>query len=272
MSEPRGPGWSDPSANGYPPTTDPAYGQYPGQYWGPIYSGPGYSSSGYTGSGYAAPVTQQTEQLPPNWQPGGGYPPQQPPPPPPPPPQPPKSPRWLWAAAGAAVLLVAGLVLALVIVSSSARDSKVVAPLPQTTAPRLTTPTRVPTVPSTTSRIPLPTSSARPEPTTTAELPVPFPPDETTTSPTGTETVRYTVNGEGRAINITYVDSGGVMQTEFNVALPWSKEVSLAAPAKNTASVAVVNVGRDVTCSVSVNGAQVRQRSGQGLTICTGFA
>ena len=84
--------------------------------------------------------------------------------------------------------------------------------------------------------------------------------------------VVYTVSGEGRAINITYVDTGGIMQTEFNVALPWSKEVSLAAPARNSASVAVVNVGRDVTCSVSVNGAQVRQRTGQGLTICTGVA
>jgi hypothetical protein len=62
------------------------------------------------------------------------------------------------------------------------------------------------------------------------------------------------------------------MQTEFNVALPWSKEVNLAAPAKNSASVAVVNVGRDVTCTVSVNGAQVRQRTGRGLTICTGVA
>ena len=40
------------------------------------------------------------------------------------------------------------------------------------------------------------------------------------------------MTGEGRAINITYVDNGGIMQTEFNVALPWSKEVSLSAPAK----------------------------------------
>jgi hypothetical protein len=90
--------------------------------------------------------------------------------------------------------------------------------------------------------------------------------------PTGTESVMYAVNGEGRAINITYVDTGGIMQTEFNVALPWSKEVSLAAPAKSSASVAVVNIGRDVTCTVSVNGAQIRQRTGQGLTICTGAA
>ena len=168
--------------------------------------------------------------------------------------------------------MVAGLVLALVIVSSSSKDSKVVAPLPQTTssAPRRTTP-RMP-VPTTTTRVPRPTIT-RPQPSLepTTEPPIPAAPGETT-SPTGTETVVYNVSGEGRAINITYVDSGGVMQTEFNVPLPWSKEVSLSAPAKNSASVAVVNVGRDVTCSVSVNGAQVRQRTGQGLTICTGIA
>ena len=103
------------------------------------------------------------------------------------------------------------------------------------------------------------------------EEPAPSP-GETTGAPRGTETVVYSVTGEGRAINITYVDTDGVMQTEFNVALPWSKEVSLSAPAKSSASVAVVNVGRDVTCSVSVNGSQVRQRSGRGLTICTGAA
>jgi hypothetical protein len=166
------------------------------------------------------------------------------------------------------VLLVAGLVLALVIVSTSSRESTVVAPPSQSTSattPRpATTTTRTPT--TTRAPLPLPLPTATPEPTIPGEPPV------ETTSPTGTETVVYTVNGEGRAINITYVDTGGIMQTEFNVALPWSKEVSLAAPAKTSASVAVVNVGRDVTCTVSVNGTQVRQRSGRGLTICTGAA
>jgi hypothetical protein len=118
----------------------------------------------------------------------------------------------------------------------------------------------------------MPTATERPSPTDPVEPSTPTLPGETTESPTGSETVVYSVTGEGRAINITYVDSGGVMQTEFNVALPWSKEVSLSAPAKGSASVAVVNVGRDVTCSISVNGAQIRQRSGRGLTICTGAA
>lgn len=180
----------------------------------------------------------------------------------------------MWIAATAAVLLVAGLVLALVIVSSNSRESTVVAPpettptttsrIPSTTTTRTqppTTPTRVPMPVPTTSSAPLPTESVEP---TDSEAPAP--------TPAGTETVVYSVSGEGRAINITYVDTGGVMQTEFNVALPWSKEVSLSAPARNSASVAVVNVGRDVTCTVSVNGAQIRQRTGRGLTICTGVA
>jgi len=96
-----------------------------------------------------------------------------------------------------------------------------------------------------------------------------------TTSPTGpsvpgaTETVVYDVSGDGRAINITYVDNGGVLQTEFNVMLPWSKEVELAQPAKDSASVSIINVGREVSCSITVNGVKVQQRTGAGLTICT---
>ena len=216
------------------PNADPAYSD---QYWTPPY--------------YPPP----TEQIPPYWQPGTGYPPGATPPPPPPPP---KSPRWLWIAAGAAVVLVAALVVALVVVTNSSRETTVVAP---------------PTAPTSAAGAPLPTLPPLPFPLPTAtEDPGGLPgPGPETGSPANPETVVYRVTGEGRAINITYVDTDGVMQTEFNVALPWSKEVTLAAPAKNSASVAVVNVGRDVTCSVSVNGTSVRQRSGRGLTICSGI-
>lgn len=265
MSEPRQ-GPDQTGASGYPANTDPAYS---GQYWTPGYSDPTYGGQTYGaqsyGQGYGAPMAQPTEQLPAYWQPGTGYQAG----PPPPPPQPPKSPRWLWIVATVAVLLVAGLVLALVIVSNSARESTTVAPANPTTTSAQPTPTQLPT----TTRGPLPTVTILPGPSTrpgTTTPTTPGGPDQTT-SPTGTETVVYSVSGEGRAINITYVDTGGVMQTEFNVALPWSKEVSLSAPAKPSASVAVVNVGRDVTCSVSVNGAQVRQRTGRGLTICSGL-
>jgi hypothetical protein len=172
----------------------------------------------------------------------------------PPPPQPPGTPRWLWIAAGVAVTLVVGLVAALIIANSSSNKQTVVAPLPAMPQPT-TTP---PTTPSTTMPRPIP---ILPLPTTT-------PPSESA-APGDTETVVYEVTGQGRAINITYVDTGNVMQTEFNVLLPWRKEVNLPKPAQDSASVTVINVGRDITCRVTVAGVQVRERSGAGLTICS---
>jgi hypothetical protein len=159
--------------------------------------------------------------------------------------------------AAVAVLIVVGLVIALVIANSS-RQQTVVAPPPSVSEPSLTTRT-----PTTTSRTPTPIV-----PLPTTESPT-APPTESTT-PGATETVTYDVTGDGRAINITYLDTGGVLQTEFNVMLPWSKQVELAEPAESTASLSVINVGREVTCSVTINGVQVQQRTGSGLTICVG--
>ena len=153
-----------------------------------------------------------------------------------------------------AVLLVVGLVIALVVANSSKQDT-VVAPPPM---PEPTTPTTTRT-PTTTSLRPLP--PIVPVPTTT-------PPSESA-APGATETVVYEVNGDGRAINITYVDTGSVLQTEFNVVLPWRKEVELPSPADDSASLTIINVGREVTCSVTINGVQVEANTGNGLTICT---
>ncbi len=152
-----------------------------------------------------------------------------------------KSPRWLWLVAALAVLLVVGLVIALVIVNSSKQDT-VVAPLPPMPEPSTATTTRTPS--TTTTLRPLPPVVPVPTPSTT-------PPRESA-APGATETVVYYVSGTGRAINITYVDTGGVLQTEFNVVLPWSKQVDLPSPAEDSASVSIINVGREVTCSITV--------------------
>ncbi len=237
---PRGSG-PDPYYN-HPGYTDPAYAsQTP---YGPSYQAPAPTqrlpvNSPYTDDPYA------TGQF-------GA------PPPGPPPPEEPKSPRWLWVLAAVAVLTVVGLVIALVIVNSS-RQQTVMAPLPSAPEPSYTpapptTASRTPTVPV----LPLPTLPESPRDTAS-----PGP-----STPGATESVVYDVAGNGRAINITYVDTGGVLQTEFNVVLPWSKQVELAEPAQSSASVSIINVGREVTCSVTVNGVQVQQRSGSGLTIC----
>jgi hypothetical protein len=241
-----------------PEPTQPLGNSYPG------YTDPAYASQASYGPPYQAPyVPPPTEQLPAyspygndpysTGQYGAQYPPGEPPEPPPP--EGPKSPRWLWLVAGISVLMVIGLVIALVIVNSS-RQQTVVAPLPSMTEPSFTTPT-----PTTSPR---PTIPVFPLPT------LPSPPSTTSPStPGATETVVYDVSGDGRAINITYVDTGGVLQTEFNVMLPWSKEVELAQPAKDSASVSIINVGREVNCSITVNGVQVQQHTGAGLTICS---
>jgi hypothetical protein len=247
-----------------PAPTQPL-GNYPGY---PGYTDPAYAGQAQYGPSYQAPAPPPTEQLPayspygydpyssgeygqytgqfPQGDPGE------------PPPEEPKSPRWLWVLATTAVLAVIGLVIALVIVyDNSSRQETVVAPPPSLPEPSTTTRT-----PPTTSRTP--STPVFPAPTVPS-----VPPTTGTTAPGPTETVVYDVSGEGRAINITYVDNGGLLQTEFNVLLPWSKEVQLPEPANGSASVSIINVGREVNCSISISGALVEQRSGAGLTICT---
>ncbi len=246
------------SRRGDEPTQQFGYG-YPG------YSDPAYASQTPYGPPYQAPPPPQpTERLPAYspygydtgqyGPPGhGGEPPR---------PEDPKPPRWLWIVAAVAVITAVGLVIALVVVNSS-KQQTVVAPIPSLPEPSFPAPTTTPRAPSTTSRTPstpllplptLPTTPSRTAPDTTVEG--------------ATDSVVYTVEGDGRAINITYVDTGGLLQTEFNVILPWSREVSLPQPAESSASVSIINVGRRLTCSITVNGVAVAERSGAGLTIC----
>jgi len=230
---------------------DPAYASQAS--YGPVYQPPAGPAPTqrlpYPPYGYDPYATGQYSQY------TGQYPPQEPPPPP----EEPKTPMWLWAIASVAVLSVIALVIALVIVNSSQQQT-VVAPAPTvpepttTTPPRTTTPRATPTVPV----IPLPTVPRSP---TTRPTP---------TTPSGaTQTVIYDVSGQGRAINITYVDTGGLLQTEFNVLLPWRKEVELPSPARTSASISIINVGREVNCSISIDGVLVQENTGAGLTICT---
>ncbi|MEB3023930.1 MmpS family transport accessory protein [[Mycobacterium] crassicus] len=236
----------EPPTTGIPPQVDPAYaGQVP------MYP-----------AGYPPQVPHPTAELPRQYwdsaqPPAGG----------PPtggpvgggeggPPQPPRFPNWLWLVAGAAVLLVVGMVIALVIANGSHQNSATVTPVsPLPTAPSVPIPTRTPTT------TPSPRS---PAPSTTPTTPPP-----TTSTTTGVpETIVYQVTGTGRVLSIAYIDTGGILKTEFNVNLPWSKQVTLTPPASTAAAVTVVNFGEQITCSVSVDGTQVRERTGSILTVC----
>lgn len=223
---------------------------YP-QYVDPAYSGQSsYPPPYHPGSSPGANANHPTEKLPQYWLHG------QPPPdqaPEEPTPGRPKAPRWLWIAAAAAVLLVAALVIALVIANGTARKQSAVPPLPA--------------MPSSSN----PPSSTPPSPSPSAGTSAPTSTESSAPTNAGVaQTVRYEVTGEGRAISITYVDDDGMMQTEFNVGLPWIKQVSLPGSGNRTPNITIINVGHDVTCSVTVDGVQVSQRTGVGLTVCNG--
>jgi hypothetical protein len=217
----------------------------------PAYSGqPSYPPPYYPGSSNDPNSANPTDKLPQYWLQG------QPPPnqaPDDPAPRKPKAPRWLWIAAAAAVVLVTALLIALVIANGSASKQTAVPALPSTPS----SPRAVPVVPRS------PSHSAR------APEPAPTEPSQPV-DPSSMQTVVYNVSGDGRAISITYVDNDGMMQTEFNVGLPWSKEVSLPESGSRAPNVTIVNIGHDVTCSVTVDGVEINQRSGAGLTICNG--
>lgn len=174
------------------------------------------------------------------------------------PPQGPKSPRWLWVAAATAVLLVVALAIALVIANGTVKEQTAVPLLPAMSRPNSTTTTK--TTPSSSP------SAAPVSPPTTSTSDSGTPTE--TTNPAAMQSVVYNVTGDGRAISVTYLDTGEVIQTEFNVALPWSKQVSLSKSTIHPASITIVNIGHNVTCSVTVAGVQVRQHTGVGITIC----
>jgi hypothetical protein len=223
----------------YRPYTDPAYS---GQ--------PSYPPPYTPGSSYDPNSANPTDRLPQYWL--QGQPPQNQPPQDHEPGKP-KAPRWLWIAAAAAVVLVTALVIALVIANGTARKQTAVPALPSTPSSQRPIPV-VPNSPSHSAQAPSPATTAPAQPS----------------DPSAMQTVVYNVSGDGRAISITYVDNDGMMQTEFNVALPWTKEVSLPESGSKTPNVTIVNIGHDVTCTVTVDGVEINQRSGAGLTICNG--
>jgi Mycobacterium membrane protein len=231
-----------------PPPVDPAYAEQAP--YAPTYGG-GYSPQWTQNLNKASPTNQlgaywQQDHPPTGELPTEGL--------PPPPPDGPKSPRWLLIAAGAAVLLVVALVIALVLANGAIKTQTAVPPLPAMpgSSPETTTPS-MRTSPRSRTAVPPPTA--------------PVTPTETT-GPAAMQSVVYDVSGDGRAISITYWDTGDVIQTEFNVALPWSKQVSLSQSAGHPASVTIINIGHNVTCTLTVDGVQVRQRVGAGITIC----
>lgn len=88
-------------------------------------------------------------------------------------------------------------------------------------------------------------------------------------SQAATESVVYEVGGRGSALNVTYFDASGSLQMEFNVKLPWRKEVKLNTEQVTNAVVIAADFSHDVSCTLLVNGAQKSATSGKMATCST---
>src|SRR5690349_1166197 len=151
--------------------------------------------------------------------------------------------RWVWVASVAGVILLVAVICTVIILgggdsgSVSATLTSPAAPTPTsqpTTTPAqdaISTPAPPPPGPSmspetvtTLTPAPRATAAPTPEPAPPVE---PAPPDAAVVSPS---TITYTVTGTRPLIDlvtIVYTDQRGALQTDINVALPWTKTVTL---------------------------------------------
>lgn len=174
------------------------------------------------------------------------------------PPQDPEPPRrsntfWLWVVGiGALVVIVALIITLVVLIQRQDERPPTVVTTPSTRTSTTTAPSR-PTTP------PLPSFTIPPIPVN--------PP--TQRSQAATESVVYEVAGHGPALNVTYFDASGSLQMEFNVKLPWRKEVKLNTEQVTNAVVIAADFSHDVSCTLVVNGAQKSATSGKMATCST---
>lgn len=168
--------------------------------------------------------------------------------------------RWRWVAGVAGAVLLVAVVCTVVILGGgdSGSVSATVAP-PEPTQP-------TPTAPRTVIATPGPTQSLAPERITTvtrtpsatatpsaAPVPAEPAPQENAAPPPAPRTVTYRVTGERPLLDlvtIVYTDAQGALQTDVNVALPWSKTIELN-PGVELTSVTATSVSSKLNCSIT---------------------
>ena len=112
-------------------------------------------------------------------------------------------------------------------------------------------------------------TTVAPEPTASAE-PAPTAPAVAAPDP---RTITYQVTGSRQLldmITVIYTDQQGALQTELNVALPWTKTVVLD-PGVNLTSVTATSLMGQLNCSITDAGgaAIAAQSSNTMIATCT---
>jgi Mycobacterium membrane protein len=187
--------------------------------------------------------------------------------------------RWIWVAGVAGAILLVAVICTVVILGGgdSGSVSTTVAPPVTTSQPAATT--SAPAV-VTTPATPPPVASLPPETVTTVTpTPSATAPSETPTEtappppPPAPNTITYRVTGNRNLIDLVtviYTDAQGALQTDVNVALPWSKTVVLD-PGVTLSSVTATSVTGQLNCSITdASGAAIAvQNNNTMIANCT---
>jgi hypothetical protein len=182
--------------------------------------------------------------------------------------------RWVWVAGVAGAILLVAVICTVVILGGgdSGSVSTTVAP-PATTSQPAATSAR----PATTSAEP-PAATLPPETVTTVTPSVSAPPSDTPADAApppaaAPNTITYRVTGNRNLLDLVtviYTDSQGALQTDVNVALPWTKTVVLD-PGVTLSSVTATSVTGQLNCTISdASGAAIAvQNNNTMIANCT---
>lgn len=184
--------------------------------------------------------------------------------------------RWIWVAGVAGAILLVAVICTVVILGGGDSGS-----VSTTVARPITTsqavPTSAPPV-ATTPAAPPPVTSLPPE-TVTTVTPTASAPDTPTdpaapAAPTvSPNTITYRVTGNRNLLDLVtviYTDSQGALQTDVNVALPWTKTVVLD-PGVTLSSVTATSVTGQLNCAITnaAGTAIAVQNNNTMITNCT---
>jgi hypothetical protein len=185
--------------------------------------------------------------------------------------------RWIWVAGVAGAILLVAVVCTVVILGGgdSGSVSTTVAPPITTSHPPVTT--SAPPV-ATTPVAPPPVTSLPPETVTTVTPTASAPPTDTPTEPPAApavspNTITYRISGNRNLLDLVtviYTDSQGALQTDVNVALPWTKTVVLD-PGVTLSSVTATSVTGQLNCAITnaAGTAIAVQNNNTMITNCT---
>jgi hypothetical protein len=163
--------------------------------------------------------------------------------------------RWIWVAAVAGAVLLVAVICTVVILGGgdSGSVSATVAPPATTSAPAATSPAPpAPRTPAAAPSTPLLPETVTTVPPTPSAVVTPTATPPPAAAPVAPGTVTYQVTGQRQLIDLVtviYTDHQGALQTDVNVALPWTKQVVLD-PGVTLKSVTATSITGQLNCAI----------------------